>query len=37
MVPLPVSIVLAVFVASLALAFVLDQVKVAIFRWLRMV
>jgi H+-transporting ATPase len=38
MTPLPVSVVLAVFAASLALALVLvlDQVKVAVFRWLRM-
>jgi H+-transporting ATPase len=36
MAPLPVSVVLAVFVASLALALVLDQVKVATFGWLRM-
>ncbi len=37
MAPLPVSVVLGVFAASLALALVLDQVKVAIFRYLRMV
>jgi H+-transporting ATPase len=37
MTPLPVPVVLGVFAASLALAFVLDQVKVIAFRWLRMV
>jgi H+-transporting ATPase len=37
MAPLPVSVVFAVFAASLALALVLDQVKVAVFGWLRMV
>jgi hypothetical protein len=37
MAPLPVSVVLGVFAASVALALVLDQVKVAIFRRLRMV
>jgi hypothetical protein len=37
MAPLPASVVLAVFAASVALAFVLDQVKVAVFGWLRMV
>jgi H+-transporting ATPase len=36
MAPLPVFVVLAVFAASVALAFVLDQVKIAIFGWLRM-
>jgi hypothetical protein len=36
MAPPPVFVVLVVFAASVALAFVLDQVKVAIFRWLRM-
>jgi hypothetical protein len=37
MAPLPVSVVFAVFAASLAMALVLDQVKVAMFRWLKMV
>jgi H+-transporting ATPase len=37
MAPLPASDVLALFAASLALALVLDQVKVAVFRGLRMV
>jgi H+-transporting ATPase len=37
MAPLPVFVVLGVFVASLALALILDQVKVAIFGWLGLV
>jgi len=37
MAPLPVSVVLGVFAASVVLALVLDQVKVATFRWLEMV
>jgi H+-transporting ATPase len=37
MAPLPVSVVLGVFAVSLALALVLDEVKVAIFSWLGMV
>lgn len=37
MAPLPVPVICGVFVASLALALVLDQVKVAVFGWLRMV
>jgi H+-transporting ATPase len=37
MAPLPFSVVLGVFAASVALALVLDQVKVATFRRLRMV
>lgn len=36
MAPLPVSVLAAVLVASLALALVLDQVKVVMFHWLRM-
>ncbi len=36
MAPLPASVVLAVFAASVALALVLDQLKVAVFGWLRM-
>ncbi|MBO0751458.1 MAG: HAD-IC family P-type ATPase [Bradyrhizobiaceae bacterium] len=36
MAPLPLPVVLALFAAALALAFVLDQVKVALFRWLGM-
>ena len=34
--PLPISIVAGVFLACIALAFVLDQVKIAIFARLRM-
>jgi len=34
--PLPFYVVLGVFAAAAAPALVLDQVKVAIFRWLRM-
>jgi H+-transporting ATPase len=34
--PLPISIVAEIFLACIALAFVLDQVKVAIFARLRM-
>jgi H+-transporting ATPase len=37
MAPLPVAVVLALFAASLVLALVLDQVKVAVFRRLKMV
>ncbi|MCL2430528.1 MAG: divalent cation transporter, partial [Alphaproteobacteria bacterium] len=37
MVPLPVYVVFGVFAAALVLALVLDQVKVALFRSLRMV
>ncbi len=37
MAPLPIPVVLSVFAASLALALVLDQVKVAAFSWRRMV
>jgi H+-transporting ATPase len=37
MAPLPIPVVLGVFAASLALALALDQVKVAVFSWLRMV
>jgi H+-transporting ATPase len=37
MAPLPVPVIGGVFVAALALALVLDQVKVAVFGWLRMV
>jgi H+-transporting ATPase len=37
MAPLPIPVVLGLFAASLALALVLDQVKVAVFSWLRMV
>ena len=37
MAPLPIAVVLGVFAASVALALVLDQVKVAVFSWLRMV
>jgi hypothetical protein len=34
--PLPLSIVVRIFLACIALAFVLDQIKVAIFARLRM-
>ncbi len=37
MAPLPIPVVLGAFAASLALALMLDQVKVAVFGWLRMV
>jgi hypothetical protein len=37
MAPLPVPVILGVFAVSLVLALILDQVKVAIFRRLRMV
>jgi H+-transporting ATPase len=37
MAPLPIPVVLGVFAASLVLALMLDQVKVAVFGWLRMV
>jgi H+-transporting ATPase len=37
MAPIPILVVLGVFLASLVLALVLDQVKVAVFGWLRMV
>jgi H+-transporting ATPase len=37
MASLPMPAPLGVFAASLALALVLDQVKVAVFSWLRMV
>jgi H+-transporting ATPase len=37
MTPLPAAVVFAVFAASLALALVLDQVKIAVFGWLRMI
>jgi hypothetical protein len=37
MAPLPIAIVLCIFVASVLYAFVLDAVKLAIFRRLDMV
>jgi H+-transporting ATPase len=37
MAPLPISVVLGLFAAAVVLAFVLDEVKVATFSWLKMV
>ena len=36
MVPLPISIVVSIFAAAVALAFVMDQVKVWLFGWCKM-